>query len=257
MMTMDIGLYGQHPHNNTYNTNEHHHHNDVNPTSNPYISETLTSPYQSIYQPEDLNPPCYEDSYHQYYYHNSNPNLDEAQQHYYHPDSVLETHPPIINSDNGLSYTNLDYGSSNSSTPSHFRSYDQGFTKNEQSEVEYNGMHHSELLHQQYPSSNSTSPCMDYHHYKEEMRFSDQQGHFSGMMHLHNGMSGGSGQLNHQQHGMGKMGMAAAAGNGAGSPSQQTTLTPVPTYKWMQVKRNVPKPSGKFLIIFICITAGA
>jgi hypothetical protein len=110
----------------------------------------------------------------------------------------------IITSDNGLSYTNLDYSTS---------------------PCESGGVCHGGA-HQQYcnhPSNADYYPEYVYHpqqHHQPQPPPQPPETYHGHHQHYNNP------QQNHGQH-----------------------SAPVPTYKWMQVKRNVPKP-GKIKLLF-------
>ncbi|RZF45113.1 hypothetical protein LSTR_LSTR016902 [Laodelphax striatellus] len=138
--------------------------------------------------------------------------------------------PVNIITSNGLSYTNLDYSNYPKSEPDHHgyltdctHHYHHHSSKHERSTsdlhpayAEYPG-HIPEIDTGQYTAS-LPPPGQDYHQVKEEEgRLGHVGGHHGAVDHY---------DFAHQR----------------GHPHQQSSA--VPTYKWMQVKRNVPKPAG-------------
>lgn len=71
------------------------------------------------------------------------------------------------------------------------------------------------------------------HHHHHQHQQQQQQHHH----HLH--------QSQQQQH-CGRSSTGSQQKHGATTAAASAVQTAVPTYKWMQVKRNVPKPAGKF-----------
>ncbi|XP_050295959.1 homeobox protein Hox-A1-like [Anthonomus grandis grandis] len=147
----------------------------------------------------------------------------------------------IINTETGLSYTNLDYANSNNAMYPHQSGYsDETYASirpphdlflrhhDDSSDGSYQYLHDTKYHphqmeegyhHHHHPhivsSGQGNMGCMDFQlqtRYKEEMMGSD------GRLRQHPGMSNISG--NQPQHPV------------------------IPTYKWMQVKRNIPKPSA-------------
>lgn len=198
MMTMDVGMY--------------------NNQQNGYSAE--------YYQQGGSYQPPYE--YHEGYYEPTP---------YFEPiihNQAVEP-APVISTDTGLCYTNLDYGDLQQTYPIHpLPPHPEAFKHREEVprpeemhiqehkldnhylETKYN-MHFVDDSTMQY-SHGSPLPCSDFDPYtpKDEFgglregfpREGDLQGH----------------HLGHQAH----------------------SSHAVPTYKWMQVKRNVPKPTGEF-----------
>ncbi|VVC90509.1 unnamed protein product [Leptidea sinapis] len=192
MMTMDIGMYNNQQ--NGYNAEY-------------YQQNGYQAPYEG---------------YHEGYYEPG---------HYYEP--VAGPPPqepaPVISTDTGLCYTNLDYGELQHGYPlapptSHIPHQPrpeelhlhEHKIDNHYLESKYN-MHFVDDSSLQY-SHGSPLACGDFEVYTPKEEFGvlregfpreDLQGH----------------QLTHHQ--------------------PHHSHTAVPTYKWMQVKRNVPKPSGE------------
>lgn len=155
---------------------------------------------------------------------------------------------PIINTETGLSYTNLDYSNSNGGIypginhhqnmygPEPFqRSHPDIALRHSGDELpeQIHGNYHNDnkyLAHQLDASGDSyhahmvsgspNASCMEYQHLH---RYKDE-----GMPNSESGMS--RLRPHHVIHGLNSM--------------PQQTQPALPTYKWMQVKRNVPKPAG-------------
>lgn len=210
-MMMDVGMYGHNHHGNSYNpdpnffgyteaANQH-------PSHYPYQYEDQ----QFIYPPSDVldAPPSPND-------------LNYYSQQIHPPEN------PIINTDTGLSYTNLDYGHSNPGYPPNYDPYQRGpqdvHIRHPDEVASSNGLYtgenkyslgHEMGYHPHFGSAGSpSSSCMEYQHlqrYKEDVE--------------------GDRLKNHHLQGI------------SPAPTQQPSL---PTYKWMHVKRNVPKPTGEF-----------
>lgn len=196
MMTMDVGMY--------------------NNQQNGYSAE--------YYQQGAAYQPPYE-GYHEGYY--------EAPSHYYEP--LLHGQPshepttPVISTDTGLCYTNLDYGELQPNYAIHGLAPHDAFKHREEVprhdemhghevkldnhylETKYN-MHFVDEGSMQY-GHGSPLPCGEFEHYQPKEEFGLREGFREECL-----------PHQHPPH-------AAHA--------------QVPTYKWMQVKRNVPKPGGK------------
>ncbi|KAK9879162.1 hypothetical protein WA026_004014 [Henosepilachna vigintioctopunctata] len=229
MMMMDIGMYG-HGHN--------HHGGSYNPDSNFYNYTEPAGQHSSVHYPTSYQ---YEEQQSFLYPTSEVPETPPSPNdlNYYtqqvHPDN------PIINTETGLSYTNLDYAHSSSMYP--HNSYDpyqrdhQDILLRHHEEASDNNVIHSYLGDNKYhhlghdvgypqnlgSARSPPSSCMEYQHlhrYKEEA-----------VEVVDNRM-----KQNHHMHSLNPV------------PTQQQPS--LPTYKWMQVKRNVPKPAGKLLIYF-------
>ncbi|KAL3279505.1 hypothetical protein HHI36_017014 [Cryptolaemus montrouzieri] len=222
MMMMDIGMYG-HGHN--------HHGNSYNSESNFYNYTEATSQHTSTHHPSSYQ---YDDQQSFMYIsdHSETPPSPNDLNYF-----TQQVHPenPIINTETGLSYTNLDYGhSSTVYSHSSYESYQRGqqdiLLRHHEDVADSNGHHTYNLVDNKYhhlghdigyhqhlvSAASSPNSCMEYQQiqrYKEEVVESGD----SSMMKPH-----------HHIHSVNPV------------PSQQLTL---PTYKWMQVKRNVPKPT--------------
>lgn len=213
------------------------------------------------------------------------------------PSSAM-IHDHIINTDNGLSYTNLDYMNYSSGTTSGYLSGGDdkmsatnpyGHSSAAESPISYNHHHHHQhhlhhsahhqshhtgaLLHHpnHHPSisNNSaagasawhmTQPVADYLDTSQATSAIAQHlglGSLTGGMHLdtsqqqqhtmrgatpstgHIGRSGNHQSISHHQH------QSSVHQLHHGQPAPQSPVDMQPTYKWMQVKRNVPKPHSK------------
>ncbi|KAJ8969363.1 hypothetical protein NQ317_004635 [Molorchus minor] len=211
MMMMDISIELAHP--NSHHQFQSHYSTNFHYEEPPYLyGATATETGDTPPSPQDVS--------------------------YYHPQQIQEN--PIINTDSGLSYTNLDYANTNGSSVYHQNNYTETYPRphlevllhedgpdnpqmhnyvhdnkyhHHSIEIGDGSYHHSQLV----SPTTAASACMDYQHlhrYKEEV------------------MQGGEGhsrfQQHHVMHGLNHV------------PQHQPVL---PTYKWMQVKRNVPKPS--------------
>lgn len=209
MMTMDVGMY--------------------NNQQNGYTGAEYYQQGGSSYQPP------YE-GYHEGYYENP--------AHYYEPvlhgQAAHDHTPPVISTDAGLCYTNLDYGELQQNYPLHGIPNNEQFKHRDELqrhddlhatehkldghylEAKYN-MHFVDDSSMSFNHAASPLPCADYEHYqpKEEFGLRDR---FSR-----------DGDCLSSPHGSLTPGLS----------SSQSPHSAVPTYKWMQVKRNVPKPSGE------------
>lgn len=169
---------------------------------------------------------------------------NQENMHYYHQSHhQLPENPSIISTESGLSYTNLDYSQSNIYPNTHQNIYQPNDFQRElmiqrhQTEIQEIGhqnhfnVHDSKYVSHQVCENEGYAPvivqntsCMEYQHihrYKEDPGVPTEAGDCSQVMHHRGG--------HHLRH----LPPAPAP------PS-------VPTYKWMQVKRNVPKPTGMY-----------
>ncbi|ERL93694.1 hypothetical protein D910_10981, partial [Dendroctonus ponderosae] len=172
------------------------------------------------------------------------------QDHHFYPHQPNPPETSIISTETGLSYTNLDYANSNSSM------YHQpGY-----SEESYPGRPPHDLLLRHHDDSSDTSypyihdskyqPLDDgsYHHHPHIV--SPGQGNVACMefQQLHSRykeeMLGNDSRMG-RHHGIHPM--------SSGQPQHPV----LPTYKWMQVKRNIPKPNGKYKQMFRVIASRA
>lgn len=213
MMTMDVGMYNNQQ--NGYGGAEYY---------------QQSAGYQAPYE-----------GYHEYY---------DPASHYYEPllhGQTTHEHPttPVISTDTGLCYTNLDYGELQPNYPIHtLPPHAEPFKHREEVprhdemhmhehkldnhylETKYN-MHFVDETTMQY-NQGSPLPCAEFEHYQPKDEFGGLREGFP----REGDCVGPHGHLQgHQAH---------------------ASHATVPTYKWMQVKRNVPKPTGKFRIIRCC-----
>lgn len=207
-MTMDVGMY--------------------NNQQNGYGSA-------EYYQQGAGYQPPYE-GYHEGYY--------EMPSHYYEPllhgQPATEPPTPVISTDTGLCYTNLDYGELQQNYPMHtLPPHSESFKHREEVprpeemqmhehkldghylETKYN-MHFVDETAMQFSHAGSPLPRPEFEHYQPKDEFGGMRDAFP----RDGDCVGGHGHLppGHQPH---------------------SSHAAVPTYKWMQVKRNVPKPAGK------------
>lgn len=219
MMTMDVGMYNNQQ--NGYGSAEYY--------------QQGAAAYQGPYE-----------TYHEGYY--------ETPTHYYEPllhGQPAHEHPPppVISTDTGLCYTNLDYGELQQNYPLHsIPPHPEQFKHREEVQRhEPDQMHmHEHKLEGHYIDSKynmhfvddtglqyhtgSPLPCTEYEQYQPKEEFGGvgvregfpREGDCVPGAHLH--VTQG-----HSSHGQ--------------------PHAAVPTYKWMQVKRNVPKPNREYIDI--------
>lgn len=243
---MDIGMYGHTQHNGPYGSPDPSFYN-YSPGEG-YSSNHGN--HQTHHQYPSYN---HEDApgYSAYGEGSDTSSSNQENIHYYHQSHHQHlpenTNPSIISTEGGLSYTNLDYAQSNLYPNSHQNIYSNPndfqreimLQRHHQNDIQdighqnhFNVNHDSKYLPHQMCSDNEgygpvivqNSSCMEYQHlhrYKDDPGVQGENvGDCSQAMHHRSG--------HHLRH----LPPAPAP------PS-------VPTYKWMQVKRNVPKPSGK------------
>ncbi|KPJ04389.1 hypothetical protein RR46_01758 [Papilio xuthus] len=186
-------------------------------------------------------PPCQYDCHEGYY----------DQQQYYEPAlaAPLDT-PPVISTDAGLCYTNLDYGELQHAYPAPPHAPHAPHTPHTPHaphtphmplahreehkldghylESKYN-MHFVEEGVQYSAHAGSPLPCGDFDPYQPKEEFLGLREGFPRDAELH--ALAPHTHAQHAQH----------------SQHAQHAAHAVPTYKWMQVKRNVPKPTGEYL----------
>nr|XP_018902406.1 PREDICTED: homeobox protein Hox-A1-like [Bemisia tabaci] len=210
-------------------------------------------------------------------------NSPDTSSQYYNQDQISRVPDSVITSSNGLSYTNLDYGTSGYGQPGQYKylphpiggsfktdddhHYQDGFLTEGSSENHLSRSHH-------YDDSLSSS---DYHHHHHHHHHSSFQGliptldasqayahqHFHGQPFQNIKEEAGAREtgvaedgvagLPHQQAALQHSQMMGDYSHlhhhppcsqetvGAGNPPTTTAIT---TYKWMQVKRNIPKPAA-------------
>ncbi|EFN88919.1 hypothetical protein EAI_10864 [Harpegnathos saltator] len=319
MMMMDMGMYGTYGKPDSYpnyvfsgqGNHHHHHHHHHQPSSVGGHVSVPASPEiaPTHYYPQTAVAPYSSSSSESFLTAESGASSSTPPQGFYSPTGAVlhedGSTTAIISSENGLSYTNLDYASSSSYSnqqqhavtsvdphqnyhvqqsayredhhhhhhhhhpppaatnlhqttvpqASHPRAEHDQQLHHQSSSHHHHHHHHdpdyqitvggtSNYLHQLSPSDES----LQYHtqirqsefsahqsgHYKEESTDAttyhvlQQSGH-SQHPHQHG--------HHHQQH------------SHTHHPQQQQQQTQVPTYKWMQVKRNVPKPVGKSVFV--------
>lgn len=329
---MDMGMYGTYGKPDSYpnyvctGQGNHHHHQPVSvgghvpvpasPELAPahYFPQTAVSPYSSSSSESFLAA-------------ESATSSGTPPQSFYSPSATVlhedGTTTAIISSENGLSYTNLDYASSASSpytnqqhqhlNGSHgsvdpHQSYHVQQTPyrddhhhhhhhHHSASTSGNGLHQGSMMtaghsrtadHEQQLHHQSSSHHHHHHHHHHEpdyqlpvagtTNYLHQLPTAEDSLHYHSqirqneyatGHSAGhykeenpdpscyhvlqqSGHHQHpHQHGHHHQQQQQQHPHGHHPPQQQQQQQPhVPTYKWMQVKRNVPKPTGTYLAIF-------
>lgn len=248
-MMMDIGMFGHghhNQHNSAYSSNEANYYNYSAELCSPNHGNTHQVQPAAGYPSSTYH---YEEA--AYGYDSSEAPSSPQDLNYYHPHHQnIPQDNPIINTETGLSYTNLDYSNSNGGiypTINHHQNMyvaDSFQRTHPDISLRHPGEEMPDQIHGNYhhntkylphqletagdgyhphlvPGNAAASSCMEYQH----LRYKDE------------GMQGTEGGLNrirphHVIHGLNSV------------QQQQPAL---PTYKWMQVKRNVPKPAGKSL----------
>ncbi|XP_077281459.1 uncharacterized protein LOC143908058 isoform X2 [Temnothorax americanus] len=258
MMMMDMGMYGTYGKPDSYpnyvfsGQGNHHHHHHHQPSSVGGHVSVPPSPEvaPTHYYPQTAVAPYSSSSSESFLIADSGTSSSTPPQGFYSPTgAVLHENgstTAIISSENGLSYTNLDYASSSSYSnqqPHAVASVDPHQSYHVQQAAYREDPHHhhhhhhppgGSSLHQTttqiQQSEFSTHPPG---HYKEESsdtatyHILQQSSH---LQHPHQ-----HGHHHQQQH-------SHAHHSQQQQQQQQQQQTQVPTYKWMQVKRNVPKP---------------
>lgn len=273
---MDIGMsYGNHSTHTSgfqspdlgtggypYFTGHHHHHHshaqahhgyqsNPAPSSAPPASSNFNSTaHPHLYSPSALEYGITTSS------NNSPSEFFEASDAYYSasgtannglgsPGVLPENH--IISSDNGLSYTNLDYITYQQTHGN------QGFMMQNSVDEKVHLAHHYEphqelmMANSQLHSHHHSGPASWHHHHPGYM---DSPPHQIGLNGLNNiaSMQASSlqaQQINHQMHSPSGIQSAQSTSPSLSQQQQQLQQQNVPTYKWMQVKRNVPKPQSE------------
>lgn len=221
---MDISMYGHNQHNYTNPDNAYFNYEPCQaqgyaspgqiPSHYPHGTYPYEEPNTYIYSSESADTP---------------PSPQDITNTYYATQQPQDA-SPIISTDAGLSYTNLDYANAHST---------HGLYHQQNYQEVYPRGHHQELMLRHHPDD-----AVDAHAYLNDGKFLDGDSY----AHLSSGASCMEYQQHarfkeevmpendrrllhqHHQHGLG------------GAPQPQPVI---PTYKWMQVKRNVPKPTGK------------
>lgn len=236
MMMMDIGMYGHGQHNGVYPTdsNYYNYSSDV-PTNHPQLASTH---YNNSYHFDEAS---------SYLYTPTNDSLEtppSPQDLYYHHHQPIHQENPIINTDSGLSYTNLDYGNSSNGNPAVYpqNSYNETYHQRSHHHQEMLMRHHDDgtdgqqTHHGFLTSENKYQLDLDgnYHPPHPHVVATPSSSCMESYQHLHRYKDEGvqdAGRIRpHVMHNLGSV------------PAHQPVL---PTYKWMQVKRNVPKPAGE------------
>ncbi|XP_017770589.1 PREDICTED: transcription factor mef2A-like [Nicrophorus vespilloides] len=228
MMMMDVGMYGHGHHHtqhgNVYNSSDGNFYNYANEAASCSQTPQITST-QYGYHYEDGAATSY----------NYNQDASETSSSPYYPHQTIPQENPIISTDTGLSYTNLDYSNSNSSSAmyppmpiyppeTYQRTHDSMLRHHDELDyIHENKYAPHQLDHDPYQS------CMEYPHHRGFKEESPQPPPQQQQQQQH-----------HQQHQHHRPQVL--------HQMQQTAPQPqpvLPTYKWMQVKRNVPKPAGQ------------
>lgn len=263
-MTMNVGTYNNNCSgvysgssdcysNSGYEHYQYHHHHYYQ--DQVYSAEYCGTPNRIESLPKQYNNVGYYDSMLGYSeYSNNSSDLNDFRRedsHYYplahqsHHQHYHQDDVNIITSPNGLSYTNLDYSNTENysyhhkTPPKEYVNYETIDTKRTDSDsrTRHDDCHENldylqqsaitdehyqsnytpsvkeEPHYHQHTASSAINPLPDYHHQTIPLHHIHQNAH-----HHH--------QSQHVN-------------------TTTTAQTSVPTYKWMQVKRNVPKP-GKF-----------
>lgn len=213
-------------------------------------------------------------------YYDADPSSSAHSTYYHETSSGCATpsmiHDHIINTDNGLSYTNLDYMNYGSGASGYLSGGDDKMSLGQTVSSPYGHpsaesslpYHHHHLHHHSAQSlphhqqSNVPATSVSSWHMAQPVLDYMDSGHSSSS--LSQQLSLGNLPGMHQQHSDGnqhQMRVANSSSNGGRSSSQNQTQqslhaqhpasqSPVdlqPTYKWMQVKRNVPKAHCEFI----------
>lgn len=163
----------------------------------------------------------------------------------------------IISSDNGLSYTNLDYMYGQPNAMYLHQADDKSaipHTYNHSAVVENNGLHapqhssptwhHASQPHSQHPSHHTSTGYLEnsvpaHQIGIGQMSCLQNQNSLNALATNTNSVHGRN--INASLHSQSDSSQSAVQHN---TSPVQTQTTQQPTYKWMQVKRNVPKPQG-------------
>lgn len=282
MMTSASSAYSYYPnyHNHSHLHHHHHMHNasaDVlsstslpNHTSAAQLSQVSSSSV-SLYHEYGLSmePNYYENEAAGYYGNHSNLSdhmspSSPTQQTTYSTTSSSNTDmnsdsstSHIISSDNGLSYTNLDYAAYGQTHPNPLYLHDKSAISHAYnatpaaSNIETSSLHHS-----QSPSLWSSQTTQSNHHplaaYGENSTGQNPQMTQQQLPCIPNQTT-----LNAMPSNANDMPNSCSYNNrtdtrtsSAGTAQTQNSTSHQPTYKWMQVKRNVPKPQGESFLWF-------
>lgn len=154
------------------------------------------------------------------------------------PAHLIQDH--IISSENGLSYTNLDYMYSQSHGNSlYLHSEDKLILSNSYNPVN-DGLcsHHAPGQH----SSPASSSSIAQNAWQNNIGYTD-----SSTVHHQVGLGSLSNVQNQSQ--LRPLVVTTGRSQSQASANALTPQTQQPTYKWMQVKRNVPKPQSMYIFI--------
>lgn len=202
-----------------------------------------------------------------------------------HSNSEEQQATAIISSENGLSYTNLDAYASSSTyiTPDHHTHHLEAYEQHVYDQSRHPSVHHHHHQHHDPTSLHHHHHHQELHHQSSHVHDSEQYQLPQNYLHQHHhhqlqSQSLGEDPLQYaRQDYAGQYKEEPSSGTTATSEhgiyqnlqssrgqtnqqqqhshhqlttSQQQTQssqqrTQVPTYKWMQVKRNVPKPAGR------------
>lgn len=178
------------------------------------------------------------------------------------PPALHDDGTAIISSENGLSYTNLDYANYTSSSCSNTDHQSYHHVQHLPTQ-QLHSSHHSEDYQITHHAVQSTTGNYHHHHHQvsqDDIRYSQSHGirqEYTQAINYkeeHTDSTGyhsciqqtavhGLPSHHHQTH--------QTMPHVQGHQQQQQQQTQVPTYKWMQVKRNVPKPAGGFYFFLI------
>uniref|UniRef100_A0A336KAF1 CSON002528 protein n=1 Tax=Culicoides sonorensis TaxID=179676 RepID=A0A336KAF1_CULSO len=250
-----------------------HLHTHYPPTSQIHESATHTTPGLLYHHSHLLeygittsNSPIMGESYYETSPYNSSNNTTTSST--YNNSSMPSPDHHIISSDNGLSYTNLDYMYSGTLNPSGYSPY------NPDDRLRMPGQQYDHLSQCNYPGTQN--PGWIQQHHTMPHPFTDPSMLEGSVTDVKQVMDHGQfmkdsrklgyvpGSISHQTQpqppppppGFGMTGKSGDVGgdhlnlsNNTTVPTsqqqqQQSTVSHTPTYKWMQVKRNVPKPQS-------------
>lgn len=247
-MMMDVGMYG-HNH-QQYNATDvnfytysgdsvsaastsnlhqtgNHHHQQLHPSPYGYYHDDASS-YGYAQTENAVDTPPSPENHHQdlsYYHHHTHT----------HHQTIHEN--PIISTDTGLSYTNLDYGNSNSSSTSVYQRPAEFYRHQHEQELldnQRHQVHHHSYIHdnkqyiQQAQLDASEDSVVPYQFTPSQACMQEYQGRFKDELE-HQQLQ----QHHHQQRQQQQQQMVNMCPQGPR----------LPEYKWMKVKRNVPKPN--------------
>lgn len=157
------------------------------------------------------------------------------------PGSIQDPH--IISTDNGLSYTNLDYMYNNQNLHS-----SSGYPIHPDEKVHHFNLSENILLGHSPTQSSQSSPSVAGPTWHHPSYIDSSLSHPIGLGNLGGGQSQHN-NINNVSHNI-DVTHTTASSPGLQNQSQQQQQN-IQTYKWMQVKRNVPKPQGKLEICIV------